>query len=472
MVKRKNVLLCNGGGPTAVMNLTNIGVIEGCLDYGLGNVSLHASLAGTGGLIGAHATPDGKRHVVNLDAQIADNYQRQLIKNTPSTWIGSGRYKLGSVAKQEKDESAEAFATRRRDAIDADIAKVMEVCDSLKIDHVFFVGGDDTLTTLHALSDYAERHPREAWPTFLSVPKTIDNDLPYEVAAVEGDEDIEGIFVRDGQVKVIDACPGFGTAANFVANTVAHLAVEALALNRHYVIEIMGRNAGFLTAASLVAKQFGYGPHLIAVPEHGAFDEQQFAEFVLRCEKQQGFGVYCVSEGIEDANGDPVGSPKREAGVEVEKDPFGHARLGGVGAYLAEVAKAYCQAHGSKVDARGIRPAEMQRICVTFRSQADAEISYNVGHRAAYWGLERGQTGNLVTIVRNPGVLPSWSHGLVPTPRVAKKKRSMDEAWIDWDKAYDCKVPTIDKKYLDYLSPLIDPVVPIAPAIDAPELDL
>lgn len=449
------------------MNLTNIGVIEGCLDYGLGDVSIYASLAGTGGLIGDHATPDGKRHVVNLDAQIADNQQRQWIKNTPSTWIGSGRYKLGSVAKPKDDESPEDFKARQRDAVDADIAKVIEVCDQLKIDHVFFVGGDDTLTTLHALADYAERHPREAWPTFLSVPKTIDNDLPYEVPAVDGDESVEGIFVRDGQVKVIDSCPGFGTAANFVANTVAHLAVEALALNRHYVIEIMGRNAGFLTAASLVAKQFGYGPHLIAVPEHGAFDEQAFAEFVLQCEKQQGFGVYCVSEGIEDANGDPVGTPK-----DAEKDPFGHVRLGGVGAYLAEYAKAYCKAHGSKVDARGIRPAEMQRICVTFRSKADSEISYNVGHRAAYWGIERGQTGNLVTIVRNPGKLPSWSHGLVPTPRVAKKKREMDEAWIDWDKTHGCKVPTIEAGYLDYLNPLIDPVVPIAAAIDAPEIEL
>ena len=467
MAKRKNVLLCNGGGPTAVMNLTNIGVVEGCLDYGLGNVSLYASLAGTGGLIGEHATPDGKRHVVNLDSQIADGYHRQLIKNTPSTWIGSGRYKLGSVAKQEKDESDEAFKARRVGAIDADIARIIAVCDELKIDHVFFVGGDDTLTTLHALADYAQRNPREVWPTFLSVPKTIDNDLPYEVPEIDGDAETEGIFVRDGQVGVIDACPGFGTAANFVANTVAHLAVEALALNRHYVIEIMGRNAGFLTAASLVARQFGYGPHLIAVPEHGAFDEDKFCEFVLQCEKQQGFGVYCVSEGIEGPDGEPVGTPK-----DAEKDPFGHVRLGGVGAYLAELAKAYCKAHGAKVDARGIRPAEMQRICVTYRSKADAEISYNVGHRAAYWGLERGQTGNLVTIVRNPGKLKSWSHGLVPTPRVAKKKREMDDAWIDWDKTYDCEVPTIDAKYLEYLNPLIDTVVPIAPAIDADEIEL
>lgn len=457
----KNVLLCNGGGPTAVINLTNMGVFEGCLEYGLGKLKIYSALGGTGSLIGEHATHDGERHVARLDDYLADNHRRQLIKNTPSTWIGSGRYKLGSKVPDDRSGGTP------QGALDYDISRVMEVCDELEIGHVFFVGGDDTLTTLNALASYAERHPRAEWPTFLSVPKTIDNDLPYAVADPSPSREEDGVFKKNDRIMVCDACPGFGTAANFVANKVAHLAVEAKALGRHYVIEIMGRDAGFLTAASLLAQQFGYGPHMIAVPEHGPFDVDAFVNFVAHREQDEGFGVYCVSEGIRDAEYQPLGAD----GV----DAFGNFKLGGAGELIRDTAEHYCWQRGlKKADVRYIKFGELQRVCSNFRSKADAEIAYNVGRRAAYWGLVQNQTGKLVTIVREEGETPTWVYGLVPTILVAgkDKKRCMDAHWVE---AYDVaglRIPTIADSYKDYLAPLVDPIIPIASAYDGDEIEV
>ncbi len=446
----RNVLLCNGGGPTAVINLTNMAVVEGCLDFAADDLKIYAALGGTGALIGEHATADGQRHVARLDDYLADNHKRQLVKNTPSTWIGSGRYKLGSGVPEDKSGGS------KEAAVDYDVARIIEALDALQVGHVFFVGGDDTLTTLNALADYAKRHPRAEWPTFLSVPKTIDNDLPYAVTDPEPGKKELGVIKRDGKIMCVDTCPGFGTAANFVASEVAHLAVEARALGRHYVIEIMGRDAGFLTAASLLARGFGYGPHLIAAPEHGAFSVEDFSRLVAAREKDEGFGVYCISEGIRGDNGQPLAA----AGV----DSFGNPRLGGAGERLKDEADKYCAEHGLKPDVRYIKPGEIHRICSTYRSEADIKVSYNVGYRAAYWGLVRHQTGKLVTIVREDSRSVDWKYGLVDTHLVAGKqhKREMDEAWVDTYEAYGIDVPTIHEDFLDYLRPLVDPILPIA----------
>ncbi|MBI2299401.1 MAG: 6-phosphofructokinase [Armatimonadetes bacterium] len=456
----KNILLCNGGGPTAVINLTNMGVFEGCLDYLVGDARIYAAMGGTGSLIGEHATHDGKRHVARLDDYLADSHRRQLVKNTPSTWIGSGRYKLGAKVPDEKSGGSQ------EGAVDYDIGRILEVCDQLGVGHVFFVGGDDTLTTLNALASYAERHPRAEWPTFLSVPKTIDNDLPYAVADPHPELPEEGVFKANDRIMAIDACPGFGTAATFVANKTAHLAVEAHALHRHYVLEIMGRDAGFLTAAALLAEPFGYGPHLIGLPEHGPFSVDDFGNFVAWREQHYGFGVYCVSEGIRDAEYGPLAAAGR--------DLFGNPRLGGSGELLRDQAAGYCGQRGLKADVRYIKFGELQRVSTTFRSRADSEIAYGVGRRAAYWALVRGQTGKLVTIVRQPGPQPSWQYGLVPTQLVSgkDKKRCMD---ADWVTEYDCaglRIPFVGGTFLDWVRPLVDPVVPIAPAYDGPEVAL
>lgn len=457
----KNVLICNGGGPTAVINLTNMGVVEGCLDYGLGEVAIYAALGGTGSLIGEHATHDGQRHVARIDPLLRDNHARQLVKNTPSTWIGSGRYKLGGKVPADRSGGSP------EGALDYDTGRVLQVCDQLRVEHVFFVGGDDTLTTLNALADYAERHPeRTDYPTFLSVPKTIDNDLPDAVADPHPDRAEEGCFKANDEILVVDACPGFGTAANFVATQVAHLAVEARALGRHYVIELMGRDAGFLTAASMLGQPFGYGPHLIALPEHGPFDLDMFVTLVARREQDEGYGVYCVSEGIRDADFKPLASRG--------KDLFGNERLGGAGDRLSDEAANYCKQRGISADLRVIKLGELQRVSSSFRSKADAEIAYGVGYRAAFWAFERGKTGKLVTIVRQHSETPTWSYGLVDTKLASgkDKKRVMDPAWVH---AYDyagLRVPTVHTSFLDYLTPLVNPLVPLAPAFAGETLGL
>ncbi|MCC7492322.1 MAG: 6-phosphofructokinase [Fimbriimonadaceae bacterium] len=446
----KNVLLCNGGGPTAVINLTNMGIVEGCLDFGLGERRIYTALGGTGALIGQHATGDGQRHIGRLDNYLADHTLRQHVKNTPSTWIGSGRYKLGSKVP------ADISGGDKEKATDYDISRIIAVCDELDIGHVFFVGGDDTLTTLNALASYAERNPRSEWPTFLSVPKTIDCDLPYAVDDPGHDPYHPGIIRRNGQIMVCDTCPGFGTAANFIAAEVAHLGVEARALSRHYVIEIMGRDAGFLTAAALAAAGCGYGPHMIALPEHGRFDIPSFCRLIAERDEREGWGVYCVSEGIRNADGVPLAS----TGI----DSFGNQKLGGAGERLKDEANSYCSCEGLEADLRYIKPGEFQRTCSYHRSQADAEIAYKVGQKAAFWAIVRGETGKLVTIVRTTEGVPSWHYGLVDTHLVAgkDKKREMSAEWCSSYDYQGLTVPYVADSFLTWLTPLIDPIVPIA----------
>lgn len=461
-----NILICNGGAPTAVMNLTNIGLIEAAFEYAPG-AKIYAAIGGTGSLVGGEASFDGRRHVARLDEYLADAQRRQLIKNTPSSWIGSGRYNLGKKAPKEVQTGEQDDEGNYLAAVDWDIARILEVIDRLEIGHVFFVGGDDTLWTLNNLARYQRRHESERaeWPTFLAVPKTIDNDLAHFVAAPQPGPDDEGFVVSGGRLMVVDACPGFPSAANYVANEVAHLAVEAWAFRRHYVIEIMGRNAGFLAAAAILARPFGYGPHLIGLPEHGVFDVESFKLLVAQRQREYGFGVYVVSEGILGPDGKPLASKG--------KDLFGTDKVGGAGELLQAHAAKHCAEQGLKsADVRYIRFGETQRVCSDFRTRADCEIAYNVGRRAAYWGLVRHQTGKIVTIVRQPGDLASWVYGLAPTELVAGKanKRVMDADWVCMEDAGELRVPMVHESYLDYLVPLVEPIVPIAPAYDGEEV--
>lgn len=456
----KNVLLVNGGGPTAVINLTNMGLVEGVLDFSDESVEIYGAFAGTGSLVGEHATLDGKRKILRLTDVVRDSNQRQLIKNTPSTWLGSGRYKPGAAVP---DDISGGDAQQ---AADYDCARIIQACDDFHIHHVFFVGGDDTLLAINALIDYSSRHPGREYPTFISVPKTIDDDLPYAIEDPEPDEARVGEIHQDGRIMVIDASPGYGTAAQFVATNTAHVAVEARALDRHYVIEVMGRDAGFLAASTLLARPFGYGPHLIAVPEHGPFDMDAFAEFVLHQQAKQGFGVYVVSEGIRDATGNPLTSGERM------RDAFGNIALGGAARTLVDRAQRMAKARGIKAEVRHIRYGELQRVSANCRSSADAEIAYKVGYRAAYWGIVRAQTGKLVTIVREDSQPPSWQYGLVPTRFVSGKqhKRTMDPAWVVTADVDGHKVQMIDESFHDYLDPLVDPLTPIAQCLPYGEI--
>ncbi|MBI2299402.1 MAG: 6-phosphofructokinase [Armatimonadetes bacterium] len=446
-----NFLTVSGGGPTPVLNETLMGLVEGAAEaVGLpvGELGLYAAVGGTGGLIGGRATGDGRRHVVCLSRYLSDPGVRKLILETPSTFLGSGRYALGGKQGAQED-------------VDRDIESVLKVIEHFRIDHVFLVGGDDTLSTLNRLADYRARHPAvlERWPTLLAVPKTIDNDLPARVPWQKmTDEEARGTHRQGDALQVMHACPGFATAASFVAHEVLNLAVEAHALKRHYIVEVMGRLAGFLAAAASLATPCGYGPHLVAVPEHGAFNVADFVSYLRWREQRHGYGVYVVSEGVPGQDGKPL----KSGGTGM----FGEARVGGAGELLAAEEQHFCELAHQRVDARTIRFGELQRVCRRHRSAVDNEIAYQVGRHAALYAVA-GESGKLVTIRRSG---EGWEYGLVPTRLVSGQQRRMEPHWCAFDESSGIRVPVIAPSYgEEYLSALVDPLPPTVPPLDEAE---
>ena len=429
---KRNLVIANGGGPTPVINRSNIGIIEGALEFGSDKIDrIFCAAGGTEGLL--------RGDLIDITDRMRDPDFRKLVANTPSAYFKTSRRSLKS-----KDEAR----------------RIIELCNERNIGYVFLVGGDDTLKTLNMLSEYARSVDDPDLPNFFDVPKTIDNDLPYSVPVPEGGP-VEGEIVRDGQIMCIDFCPGFGTAATFVANKVLELAVEACAFRRHYLIEVMGRYAGFLTAASVAVKRFGYGPHYIAVPER-PMDIEKFTEYPVRRHYDHGWGVYVISEGVKDIKTDDLISKGDY------KDQFGHPLLGGVAQKLADKAMKILEEQykkrGKKIErvVRWIKFGELQRVSREYPSVADQEVAYMVGRKAAYSAIVEDRTGFMVTIVRQPW--GGWRYGLVRTSLVAGEKRCLPEKYLLSDPSTGEE--TISEEYVsEYLAPIIGEMVPVVPPI-------
>lgn len=429
---RRNLVIANGGGPTPVINRSNIGIIEGALEFGSDKVDqIFCAVGGTEGLL--------KGDLINITERMKDPDFRRLVANTPSTYFKTGRRSLKS-----EDEAKRIF----------------DLCKEKKIGYLFLVGGDDTLKTLNTLSEYAQKLGDPDLPNLFDVPKTIDNDLPYSVPVPESGA-VEGEIVRGDQIMCIDFCPGFGTAATFVANKVLELAVEACAFKRHYLIEVMGRNAGFLTAASVAVKRFGYGPHYIAVPER-PMDVDRFIEYLLKRHYEHGWGVYVISEGVRDVKtGELISAGDY-------KDQFGNPLLGGVAEKLAgkamKILQEQYEKRGEKIErvVRWIKLGELQRVSREHPSIADQQIAYQVGRKAAYSAIVEDKTGFMATIVRQPW--GGWQFGLVRTSLAAGVKRSLPERYLLSDPSTGEE--TISEDYAtEYLEPIIGEIVPVVPPI-------
>ena len=425
---KKNLIIANGGGPTPVINRSNIGIIEGALEFGADKVDrIFCAVNGTDGML--------RGDIVDITDKVRDKGFRKLIASSPSTYFGTSRKSL----KSEEDAK-----------------KILDLCRERNIGYVFFVGGDDTLVTLNTLSQFAKKANIPDAPNFFDVPKTIDNDLPYSVPVPKGGA-VEGEIVRDGQIMCIDFCPGFGTAATFVANKVLELGVEAFAFRRHYIIEIMGRNAGFLAAASVAAKPFGYGPHYIAVPER-PMNVDKFIEYLLKRHEEHGWGVYVISEGVVDAETGELIS-KGEY-----KDPFGNPLLGGVAEKLRDKAMAVLEEKYPGIErvVRSIRFGELQRVSREFPPPADQEVAYLVGRRAAYGAIVEDKSGFMATIVRQPW--GGWTYGLVRTELAVGQKRKLPEKYLASDPSTGEE--TIGEEFLtEYLEPILGEIVPVVPRL-------
>ena len=391
----KNAIVGQSGGPTSVINASLAGVFESCKSRGAEIV--YGMCNGVAGLL--------EERVVNLSTVLTDDLDIELLKRTPSSFLGSCRYKLPDW---HDDETV--------------YKKLFAILEKLNIGYFFYIGGNDSMDTIGKLAEYGNRIQSDI--RFMGVPKTIDNDL-----------------------FGTDHCPGYASAAKYIATSLMEVNLDAHVYDTGMIVvmEIMGRHAGWLTAAAALAGEYGAGPDLIYLPEVD-FDMDQFLADVERIYKEKGNCMVAVSEGIHYADGSFVSEAKTSA-----TDGFGHAQLGGLAAHLANVCK---EKTGAKV--RGIELSLLQRCGAHLASETDIEESYMSG-KAAVENAVAGITDKMVGFERSyEGGKYVCKTKLLPLTDVANTEKKVPLEWIN--AAHN----GVEKPFVDYVLPLIqgEPALP------------
>ncbi|MBT8420840.1 MAG: 6-phosphofructokinase [Gammaproteobacteria bacterium] len=384
----KNAFYAQSGGVTSVINASAAGVIETARKHPdkIANV-----LAGRNGIIGA-LTEDLLDTSQESDAAIA------ALKHTPSGAFGSCRFKLKGLEKNK-----------------AEYERLIEVFKAHDIGYFFYNGGGDSQDTSHKVSQLGETM---GYPiTCIGVPKTIDNDLP-----------------------ITDNCPGFGSVAKYVAVSIREAGFDVASMARTstkvFVMEVMGRHAGWIAAAGgLAVEKEGDGPHIILFPER-KLDEEKFLARVDETVKKYEYCTIVVSEGVQNAEGKFLS----DAGV---KDAFGHAQLGGAAPVVANLVreKLGYKYHWAVSD-------YLQRAARHIASKTDVEQAYALGKAAVELALS-GKTAMMPTIVRTADEPYTWEIGAANLADVANVEKMMPDDFISEDGF------GITEKCRRYLQPLI-----------------
>jgi len=383
----RNILYAQSGGPTPVINATACGVIQTAQKH----PEITRVYAAQHGILGV------------LNENLIDTYQEDpntidLLKHTPGAAFGSCRYKLPDLNTDT-----------------APYERFLAVIKAHNIGTFFYNGGGDSHDTIHKLSRYC--HEKNYPLTCIGLPKTIDNDLP-----------------------ITDNSPGFGSVAKYIATTTQEidldLASMALTSTKVFILEVMGRHAGWITAASALAKRHpNDAPHLLLLPEV-AFDPQAFIQAVKRCVDTVGYCFVCASEGIQHADGRLVS----ETG---EVDAFGHHQLGGLAPKLAHLIKRKLgyKYHWAVSD-------YCQRAAAHTASLTDVTQAYALGEAAVERSLQ-GLTDVMLTIQRDKGPEYNWRIGTAHLKDVANREVCVPRDMISEDNF------SVTQACLDYLRPLI-----------------
>ena len=377
------------GGPTSVINSSAAGVFTEALKQG--NITaVYGAEHGIVGILGEKF----------FDISKEDPKEIELLKYTPSSALGSARYKL-------KDA----------DVDDTDYKRILEVFKKYDIRYFFYNGGNDSMDTCNKISKYLQSVGYDC--NVIGVPKTIDNDL-YGT----------------------DHCPGYASAAKYIANTIMECNLDAKVYNFGCVciIEIMGRNAGWLTAAAALAGYKGLGADLIYLPEV-PFDMDKFLASVKNvCEKNDNKCIVAVSEGLRFADGTYVSEAKASA-----NDTFGHAQLGGLAQVLASVVK---EKLGVKV--RPIELSLLQRCGAHLASKTDVEEAFNAGVFAVKSACA-GETDKMVIFERTTDDKGNYAckNVLMPLELAANTEKKVPLDWITADGSY------VSEDFIEYALPLI-----------------
>ncbi len=383
-----NVIVAQSGGPTVAINASLAGVIKGAMDNKVDKI--YGSINGIKGIM--------NDNVIEL-SQIAkaDSDFIEKLKLTPAMYLGSCRFKLPAL-----DEDTSVFD------------KLFEQFAKYEIEAFFYIGGNDSMDTVAKLSAYAKKINSKI--KFLGIPKTIDNDL-----------------------CVTDHTPGFGSAAKYIATTVMETIYDAKIYNNKSVtiIEIMGRDAGWLTAASALAKNdYCDGPDLIYLPEV-AFDKNKFLDDLrLLLDKKTNI-IVAISEGIHDAAGNYISA------TSATNDQFGHAQLSGAGKALEMLVKSELE-----VKCRSIEINVLQRAAAHLCSLTDIEESFSEGEYAVKSAMDDA-TACMVTLTRINQDPYKVQLGLSNIDGIANLAKEVPKKWINE------KGNGVTKEMIEYLTPLI-----------------
>ena len=389
-----NAVVGQSGGPTAAINATLAGVIKGCLDsdkigtvYGMKN-----------GVEGFE-----KENVIDLKPYFDKNEKAlDLLSSTPAAALGSCRRKIKE---------------------DSEIERLYEVFEKFNIGYFFYIGGNDSMDTIAKLTDYAERNKDKNLRDvkFIGIPKTIDNDL-----------------------ACTDHTPGYGSAAKFVASTMQEICRDCAVYTKKAVtiVEIMGRDAGWLTASSALSKFLtGMGPDLIYLPEK-VFDEDAFIADVEKKLKnpEKPFVVVAISEGIKFADGSYVGEKKTGN----YDDPFGHKMLAGAGKVLEALVN---EKIGCKC--RSVELNVLQRCASHIASKCDIDESRRIGECGAKYAL-KGESGKMMCFRRLKNT-DTYSVEIFAenVKNIANEVRSIPASFLSSDSS------GVNDKCIDYMLPLI-----------------
>jgi 6-phosphofructokinase 1 len=383
-------IIGQSGGPTSVINASAYGAIKTALES---NVITHV-----------YAACNGIKGVLEdclIDMNQEDPAELAYMKYTPSSALGSCRYKL-----KDPDED------------DIDFRRILDIFIKYNVRYFFYNGGNDSMDTCNKISKFMLKNNYPC--KVMGIPKTIDNDLIGT-----------------------DHCPGFGSAAKYIATSVMEVYQDARVYDTGMVaiIEAMGRNAGWLTASAALASYKGTGPDLIYLPEV-PFDMNNFLNDVQEVYDKNSKCIVVVSEGIRDKNGRYISEYGSD--MSQSKDSFGHAQLGGLAAYLADEAK---KKTGAKV--RGIELSLLQRCAAHCASQTDIDESFSAG-KAAVENAIAGVTDKMVGFER------SYMDGkyvcnikLFDLNIVANTEKKVPREWIN--EAGN----GLNSQFIDYALPLI-----------------
>lgn len=387
-----NVIVGQSGGPTAAINSSLAGVYRTAKDRGAKKV--YGMLHGIQGLL--------KERYIDLSEHITNELDVELLKRTPAAYLGSCRYKLPEIHEN-------------RDVYE----KIFEILNKLEIEAFIYIGGNDSMDTIKKLSDYAIVTGQ---PTrFVGCPKTIDNDL-----------------------ALTDHTPGYGSAAKYIGTSVKEIIRDGFCLEYEKgvvtIVEIMGRNAGWLTGAAALAKgEDCPGPDLIYLPEL-AFDLEIFSTKIKKLMEKKMSVVVAVSEGIKLEDGRYV----CELGTGVDfVDAFGHKQLTGTASYLANFVAGEV---GCKT--RAIELSTLQRAASHLASRVDILEAYQVGG-AAVKAADEGDSGKMVVIERFSDDPYQSGTEVKDVHKIANGEKLVPRNWVNQEGTY------VTEEFITYVKPLI-----------------